>query len=166
MTLRSTTINLVYSVLGIIVIFGGSSEAADGIMQVGKPVLDESFIFRAVLAGLLGILIWVAKGQDSRLKDAEKLLGKFSEINVARQGKIETIEKRQDLQEHEQKQLLSLISMQREMLLTKYIDKEETERHHAKVEEKLDKHQDILTHISARLDTMARPQHRVSDDKQ
>jgi hypothetical protein len=93
----------------------------------------------------------------------ERRVEEFNVISAERQATIEHNIARIMAIEHEQKQQASLISMQRELMLTKYLDKEDTERHRQRVEDMLAKHAESLANISHRLDYMARPQHRADD---
>jgi hypothetical protein len=157
--------NLRYYVCWCIVVislFGGDAGA-----QTSLPdgELNLNFLFRLLLAGLIGVLIWIAKGTDGRLIKMERRIEEFNVISAERQATIEHNIARIMAIEHEQKQQASLISMQRELMLTKYLDKEETERHRARVEETLARQNDMLNTISHRLDFMSRPTHRAEDDR-
>lgn len=154
--------HVVHAAIALIMILGPTASAGVEVPDGGQ--LDIVFIFRAVLAALLGVLIWIAKGTDVRLHTIERRIGELNDISIRRHTTIEHNIQRIQMLEHEQKQLASLISMQREMLLTKYLDKEETERHRARVEETLARQNEVLTTICHRLDTMARPLHRATDE--
>lgn len=127
-------------------------------VAAGQEVFDATFWFRAVFTALVSVLIFVAKGSDTRLKRVELRVEDFNVIHAERSHTVKNLDGRLIVMEHEQKQLVTLIGMQREMMLTKYHDKEETERHRVHVE-------NCLAKISARLDHFQRPSHRSEDDE-
>lgn len=162
--IRANAARITYFLVGALLIWGEPTHAAAD-TAFSTPLVDDAFIFKSVLSGLLGILIWVARGQNDRLKEAEKLLNAFSQINATRTEKIMTIERQIEqidkqitLLEHEHKQTLSIIAMERELRITNYQTKEDTEKHRLHVEE-------ALKAICHRLDHFVRPAHRVTDDK-
>lgn len=126
---------------------------------------DASNLFRLAVAALVGVLIWISRRADIRLSRAEDRIAVFNEISAVRGEKIELIEGQIKLLIHEQAQLESVIGMLRETLLTKYDERTHTERHRLAVEEKLQKQGDTLIAICHRLDFMARPLHRATDDQ-
>lgn len=154
---------ITYMAIVLIVLFGTDVSAQATLPE--NDSINFTFLFKFILAGLVGVLIWIARGSEERLTKAEKRLQEFNVISAERQNVIEHNIARIHAVEQEQKQLLTMISLQRETLLTKYLDKEETERHRFKVEDTLAKQADILNTISHRLDMMARPFHRAEDDE-
>lgn len=156
---------IVYAAMAALIIYSPAyAQQAQTLSERTNGILDEAFLFRAVLSGLLAILIWVARGQDSRLKAAEEDIHEFHNINATRTTKLEYIEGRIGLLEHEQRQLTTLISMQRELLLTKYPDKDETERHRVRVEDTLSAICTRMERVESRLANYARATHRHTDD--
>lgn len=158
-----------YAVIGAIVLFGSEAPA----QNISVDPQDAGFWYRTIVAALLALLIWIAKGADSRLKDAEKAIGKFSEMAGERGNRLDNLRDRLTLLEHEHKNTISLISAQRELLLTRYHDKEDTEVHRQKLEDALEKQQyqlakvtETLQTICHRLDHFVRPSHRSQDDKE
>lgn len=151
----------VQSAVAFIIIFAPTAQAEGGVVPEGE--INLVFLLRFVLAALMGVLIWIAKGTDTRLRSIERRIAELNDVSIRRHTTIEHNTNRIMAIEHEQKQQASLISMQRELLLTKYLDKEETERHRTRVEETLAKQAETLVSICHRLDNMARPAHRAGD---
>jgi exopolyphosphatase/pppGpp-phosphohydrolase len=108
---------------------------------------------------MLGVLIWIAKGTESRLKDVEKEVVVFKAIHAERKSTLTQHNGRLLFLENETKQQATTLQTLKELLLTQYHDKEETERHRARLEGQ-------LHGITQRLDTMSRPHHRHSDDRE
>ena len=160
---RSTGRSVIYVAMTFVLLFGPQASADSGVLPEGP--IDTAFLFRLLLSGLLGILIWLARGTDSRLKEVEKHAHEITTLAQTRGDRLNLVEKNIELINHEQKQQMTLISMQRELLLTKYHDKEETERHRVKIEDALTAHGNTLTAICTRLDHFVRPTHRSEDDE-
>lgn len=134
---------ILYSAIGLLILYGDKVFAQGGPIQ--HTQFDIDFWFRAVLSGLLGALIWIAKGSDVRLKAAEERIREFDKINATRTEKINYHEKRLASLEHDTKEHKSAMSLLRELVLTKYPDKEETEKHREQVE-------GILMQVNKRLE--------------
>lgn len=158
---------LCYAILAGVVLFAPEATAQQG-AQVSQ---DPDFWYRTIVAGLLSILIWIARGADTRLRNAEKQIISFQNLAVERGSALNNTTRRLELLEHEHKNTVSLVLGQRELLLTKYHDKEDTDRHRQKIEDTLDeqqrqlaKHFETLQAIVHRLDNIARPAHRSTDN--
>lgn len=126
----------------------------DGINEL-KPdsMLDEIFIFRAVLTGLLTILIWVAKATDKRLSQLEEFSKEAREKRVDGFLRLQALEEKWQIVLHEQKELASMIGIQRELMLTQYMDKDAIEKHWHLVEGTLKEHSGFLRLITIQLET-------------
>lgn len=159
---------LCYMGIALLVLF---SPEVSGQVTTTKDIMDSTttqefgFWYRTIVASLLAVLVWIARGADSRLRGVENAIKDFGTLAVERGGRLKDTEDRLRLLEMEHKNTVSLILAQRELLLTKYHDKEDTERHRDKLERALEEQSKSLAHISARLDLFARPHHRGSDDE-
>ena len=159
-----------YCAIALLVLF--SPEVAGQVAEhtraeniISSTTTEEfGFWYRTIVAALLGVLVWIARGADVRLRTVEKEIGEFHKLAVERGAKLDMTSRRLELLDHEHKNTISLILAQRELLLTKYHDKEDTDRHRDKIERLLDDNTKALQHISQRLDHMVRPTHRASDD--
>lgn len=141
----------ILTILAIVFIFSNPAFGQESVLKSEGP-LDEIFIFRAVLSGLLTILIWVARGADKRLRELEEFSQQAKEKRVDGMARLVELENKWKIITHEQKELVSLIGMQRELMLTKYLDKDATEKHWTIVEGTLKDHSSILRTISVQLE--------------
>lgn len=135
---------LAYAAITFVMLFGDTVQAQGG---PSHNQFDIDFWFRAAMSGLLGTLIWIAKGSDIRLKAAEDKIKEFDKINVKRTERMEYNEKRLTSLEHEAKNHATSLGLLRELMLTKYHDKEDTEKHREHVEA-------ILSQMNKRLERM------------
>jgi hypothetical protein len=153
---RISTRQLTYIGVGLLIIWGGSNAQGVGATSINE--FDLGFWFRALLSGMLAILIFMAKGTDATLKEHTQRLNSF-DIAYATRGKtLNEYDGRLLIIENELKQQMSLLLLLKEMLLTNYHNKEETDKHRAHVERTLDS-------ICRRLDSISRPHHRREDDE-
>jgi hypothetical protein len=108
---------------------------------------------------MLAILIFMAKGTDKSIKDHEKRLNDF-DVAFAMRGKVlEEVLGKLTIVQTEQTNQMSMILLLKEMLLTNYHNKDETDKHRAHVER-------TLENICRRLDDISRPHHRRGDDSE
>ena len=137
---------IIYTALGALILYG------DKVFAQGAPHNTEfnlDFWFRAALSGLLGALIWIAKGSDTRLKAAENRIREFDKINAQRTEKIVYHDKRLTNLEHDSKEQKTSMGLLRELILTKYHDKEDTDKHREYIES-------TLSQISTRIERIER----------
>lgn len=148
--------------LGLIILFGGQVFAQDG--KLPAEYLDLNIWFKLVLTALLAVLIWIWNNTHADVKRHEARLNARDKVEVDVENRLALIEKEIELAKHESKNTLSLVLAQRELMLTRYHDKEETERHRLHVEETLRSICKQVERVSDRMDTLARPHHRFEDD--
>lgn len=146
---------LAYIVVAIAILYGGDT-AAQAKMQT--EILDLTFWFRTLLAAMLGVLIWIAKNSEGRLKEVEKDVGALKTTKAERGQTLAAHNGRLLWLENETKQRATQLDTLEKILIKNYHDKNETNEHRGRVEAQ-------LTTISHRLDTLARPHHRQSDDR-
>jgi hypothetical protein len=109
--------------------------------------LDISFWFRALLSGLLGILIWLAKNQDSRIKTLELAHAEFNQLKVERGHRINVLEREHTEAKARVELLNSQLSLQRELLLTQYARKEDMEAFQRHIDTRFDSMLQQLTNV-------------------
>jgi hypothetical protein len=100
----------------------------------------------------------MAKNSETRLKEVELKIQSFEKLSVERNSTLIQHNGRLLFVENEIKAQANTVNTLEKLLLTGYHDKEETERHRARVESELNQ-------IKHRLDFMARPHHRAGDDR-
>lgn len=154
--LRSQTKAFMALLLVPIILFGDSVVAQSAARAEPERGLDEVFVFRAVLSAICVLLIWLFKKADTRL---HKLEEDNQESKIKRQegfSRLGVLEQRSQVIENDNKQILSMVALQRELLLTQYEDKETTEKHWNMLNKTLDDHRMILTNISTALAAQVR----------
>lgn len=143
-----------YMGLAFAIVYGNASLAAP---PAPDGIFDSVFWFRALLSGMLAVLIYIARNSEKRLQQAESKLTSLDRIAIERGSTLTQYHGRLLFLENETKaQGQSLVLLER-LVLTKYDDKAETEKHRVRVE-------DQLRDIRAQLDRMGRMGHRRSDD--
>lgn len=143
----------------VLVIFLWGQAEAQGLERPDAFGVTPSEAFRYVFSGLMAVLIWIARGTDARIKNLEAKHEKQAVGALNRESRLAQAEKQIISLDNDHKNTLSIVMMQRELLLTKYHDKEDTEKHREKIENLLDRHHDLLTKICTRLDDLSRTDH-------
>jgi hypothetical protein len=138
---------MVYVAAALLIAFGDSTAATP--QHFVEAPLDFTFVFRALLSGMMMLIIYISKTAEARLElriaQTEKQTAELNALAIQRGGRLEHVEGKILIIENEQKQQMSLILMQREAMLTGYHDKNDTEKHRLHVETE-------LRNINSRLD--------------
>lgn len=149
--LQGQLLTLLALMLVPLIVFGDSVLAATGGQPSAKG-LDEVFVFRAILSGLCMLVIWLAKKADARLNKLELANQETREKRIEGFARLQQLEDRARVIENDNKQLLSMMNIQQNLLQTKYMDKETMERHWNLIEKAIDSQGTLLKNISVQME--------------
>lgn len=148
--IQGQMLTLLALVLVPLIVFGDSVLAASA-GDTREQGLDEVFVFRAILSGLCMLVIWLAKRADARLNKLELAMQEAREKRIEGFQRLGVLESRAQIIENESKQLLSMLNVLRDLIQTKYLDKDSMEKHWGLVERTLDAQSLLLNNISVQL---------------